>query len=175
MLVDGDEIEKRGDDVAVAAVALDRGEHVLLCAIRAFDALEGWHYQGALSLGAWLSFRIGMTAGVAREKVRVARALGNLPHIDAALEKGEVSYSKVRAMTRVATPQNEATLLDLAQCSTAAQLEKMCRLYRSCQTPEQAQAADERRYVSARDTDDGMVVVTARLHPEEAARVMEAA
>jgi hypothetical protein len=122
----------------------------------------------------WLSWRIGMSPAVAREKVRVAKALARLPAIDGALEQGQVSYSKVRAMTRVATPQNEQTLLELALSSTAAELERICRLFRKVTSPAEAQEADSRRYVSWRETDDGMVVLTARLHPDEAARVMEA-
>jgi hypothetical protein len=122
----------------------------------------------------WLSWRIGMSPAVAREKVRVAKALAHLPTIDAALEKGQVSYSKVRAMTRVATPENEQTLLELALCSTAAELERICRMFRKVTSPAEAQEADNRRYVSCRESDDGMVVLTARLHPDEAARVMEA-
>jgi hypothetical protein len=173
-MVDRQRIDDLGEKIAGAAAALDRGEHALLTAIRQFDELDGWHYQGALSLGMWLSWRIGMSPAVAREKVRVAKALARLPAIDGALEQGQVSYSKVRAMTRVATPENEQTLLELALCSTAAELERICRLFRKATSPAEAQEADSRRYVSCRETEDGMVVLTARLHPDEAARVMEA-
>src|SRR5262249_19450051 len=81
---------------------------------------------------------------------------------------------KVRAMTRVATPKNERTLLEMAICSTAAELERTCRLFRKVLSPAEAKQAEDRRYVSCRETDDGMVIVTARLHPDEAATVMEA-
>src|SRR6187200_658485 len=106
-------IDELGETIACAAAALDRGEHTLLTALRQFDEVDGWHHQGALSLPMWLSWRIGMTPAVAREKVRVAKALAQLPAIDGALSQGLVSYSKVRAMTRVATPENERTLLEM--------------------------------------------------------------
>jgi len=85
-----------------------------------------------------------------------------------------VSYSKVRAMTRVATPENQRSLLEMALATTAAELETICRRLRRATTPAEEKSADDRRYVSCRETDDGMVVITARLHPDEAARVMEA-
>ena len=126
-----------------------------MTAIRQFDELEAGTTRGR-SLSEY-GCRIGMTPAVAREKVRVAKALARLPAIDSALEKGQVSYSKVRAMTRVATPENEQTLLELALCSTAAELERICRMYRKVTSPAEAREADSRRYVSCRETDDGMV------------------
>ena len=118
-----------------------------------------------------------MNLGAAREKVRVARKLADLPLIDAALAAGEVSYSKVRAMSRVATAANQADLLNMARNTTAAQLERICRLMRQVQSlsaEEARRADDERRYVATRATDDGMVSIQLRLHPDEAARVMKA-
>ena len=71
--------------------------------------MDGWHRAGALSCAHWLSWRGGMDLGAAREKVRVAKKLAELPAIDEALRKGEISYSKVRAMTRVATAKTKRT------------------------------------------------------------------
>jgi hypothetical protein len=71
-----------------------------------------------------LCWRIGLDPATAREKVRVARALGKLPAIDGALKAGKLSYAKVRALTRVATPETEAQLLELAMFATGAQLER---------------------------------------------------
>ena len=104
----------------------------LLEAIRGFDAAAGWAAAGCRSCAAWLSWRVGVGVVAAREQVRVARALGDLPRTDAALHDGRLSYSKVRAMTRVATPANEAELVELAELSTASQLERICRGYPSC-------------------------------------------
>ena len=80
-----------------------------------FDSGEGWSRDGATSFPAWLSWRCGMRAGAARERIRVSAALGELPLIDAALCAGQISYSKARAVTRVATTENEETLLASAR------------------------------------------------------------
>ena len=63
----------------------------------------------------------------AREKVRVAHALKQLPLISASFATGELSFSKVRAVTRIAEPENEKELLELARYATAAQVEKLMR------------------------------------------------
>ena len=135
-----------------------------------------WHRAGALSCAHWLSWRVGMDLGAAREKVRVARKLGELPLRDQALRKGEISYSKVRAMTRVATEANEGELLGMARCATGAQLEKICRLKRMVNALDGVSATevDEMRTVVERPAGDGMVSIQLRLLPDEAARVMKA-
>ena len=103
----------------------------LLTRIRRFDAIEGWYRQGAMSCAHWLTWRIGLDRGAAREKVRVARALGALPRIDAAFAAGRLSYAQVRAITRVANAENEERLLEVALAATGAQLEQICRGLRS--------------------------------------------
>ena len=168
-------IDALADDIAEMAAHIDAAVHRLLVLIREFDRVGGWHLQGALSCAHWLSWRIGLGPGPAREKVRVAHALAGLPLIDEALRRGELSYSKVRAMTRVATASNEAALLDQARNTTAAQLERICRLYRQVQPPgPDPRQVDDRRWVDTRATDDGMVSIQIRLLPDEAARVMRA-
>jgi hypothetical protein len=119
-----------GDEIALLAAQLDAGAHRLLTCIREFDASEEWHHQGAQSCAHWLSWRIGLDPATAREKVRVARALGQLPVLDAALAAGRISYAKVRAITRVATPETEERLVGIAAVATGAQLERICRRYR---------------------------------------------
>ena len=107
-------VEELGHEIANLAVHLDAATHRLLECVRQFDAECGWAAQGAVSCAHWLSWRIGLDPATAREKVRVARALGNLPAIDAALKSGKLSYAKVRALTRVATAETEAKLLEAA-------------------------------------------------------------
>src|SRR4051812_19897456 len=119
-----------GDEIARTAAHLDAATHRLLTCIRQFDASGEWERQGALSCAHWLSWRIGLDAGAAREKVRVARALGSLPHISDGLRRGVLSYAKVRALTRVATPENDATLAEMSREATGAQLERLCRQFR---------------------------------------------
>src|SRR2546425_10283925 len=82
----------------------------LLDLIREFDAREGWN-NGFRSCAHWLSWRVGLDMGAAREKVRVARALGTLPRLAQALARGEVSYPKGRAPTRGAAPGADERLL----------------------------------------------------------------
>ena len=115
-----------------------------------------------------------MDLGAAREKVRVARALAELPRLSAAMQRGDLSYSKVRALTRVATPANESELLDFAQCAIAAQVERLVRAWR--RVDRVAEAADDRRRQESRHLetwvdDDGMVVIRGRLSPEVGAVV----
>jgi hypothetical protein len=113
------------DQIAVLAAQVDVGTHRLLTCIRRFDESEEWGHQGARTCADWLAWRIGLTPGAAREKVRVARALGRFPAIDAAMADGRLSYAKARALTRVATAANEATLVQIALAATGAQLERL--------------------------------------------------
>src|ERR1700730_4570734 len=104
------ELDRLGDEIAELSAHLDPATARLLELIRAFDARGGWN-TGLCSCAAWLSWRVGLDLGAARERVRVARALGTLPLLAEALARGELSYAKVRALTRVATPETEARLL----------------------------------------------------------------
>jgi hypothetical protein len=166
------EVQQLTDRIADTAAHIDAATHVLLRDIRVLDESGAWDTLGALSCADYLGWRIGMASGTAREKVRVARALGGLPLVDAALAQGRLSYSKVRAITRVATAENEELLLDMAMASTAAQLEKICRFYR--QTAPREASEDERRWVTHRTTDDGMVRISMQLRAEEAESVLKA-
>jgi hypothetical protein len=112
---------------------------------------------------------------VTREKVRIARALGKLPRIDDALRTGVLSYSKVRALCRLATPENEERLVVVALHATAAQLERICRGMRQVRrADEPRREVDQERWVRHRVTQDGMVRVEAQLLPDEAAHVLNA-
>ena len=108
-------------------------EFQLLLKIREFDENGYWGGPGLNSCAHWLNFKCGIGMNAARERVRVARALAALPKISAAFEEGTVSYSKVRAMTRVATPENEDFLLNIARHGTAYHVETLVRKYRRVQ------------------------------------------
>jgi hypothetical protein len=166
-------VEELGREIAELAVHLDAATHRLLECIRQFDAECGWEPQGAMSCAHWLSWRIGLDPATAREKVRVARALGNLPIIDAALKSGKLSYAKVRALTRVATPETEDKLLDAVMYSTGAQLERLCRDYRIAKTADNALPPPERS-LRRRDLPGGMVKLEIVLMPDEADLVLGA-
>src|SRR5207247_2228175 len=110
-----------GDQIAELSAHLEAAGARLLDLIREFDARGGWNI-GFRTCADWLSWRVGLTPGAARERVRVARALGTLPLLAQALARGELSYAKVRALTRVATPETEERLLGVGRGGTAAQV-----------------------------------------------------
>src|SRR2546428_9776824 len=112
------ELERLGDAIAELSAHLDAATARLLDLIREFDAREGWN-TGFRSCAAWLSWRVGLDLGAARERVRVARALGTLPRLAQALARGELSYAKVRALTPLATPETEARLPGVGRPGTA--------------------------------------------------------
>src|SRR5438477_3315556 len=102
-------LDQLGDEIAELSAHLHAATARLLDLIREFDARDGWN-NGFSSCAAWLTWRVGLAPGAAREHVRVARALGALPLLAQALARAELSYSKVRALTRVATPETEERL-----------------------------------------------------------------
>src|SRR5438067_7644762 len=122
-------LEQLGDEIAELSAHLDAATAHLLDLIREFDARDGWN-NGFHSCAHWLSYRVGIELGAARERVRVARALGSLPRLAAALAHGELSYAKVRALTRVATPETEERLLAVGKAGTACHVERIVRLRR---------------------------------------------
>jgi len=101
-----------------------------LTMIAEFDRRQGWGGEGVRSCAHWLNWHCGISLTAAREKVRVAHALGKLPQTREAFAQGVLSYSKARAITRIGTASNEATLLSFARYGTASQLDKTVRLYR---------------------------------------------
>ena len=166
-------VEQLGEEIASLAAHLDAATHRLLTCIRQFDEANGWHQQGAISCAHWLAWRTGLDTATAREKVRVARALGNLPAIDEALRSARLSYAKVRALTRVATPQNETRLLEMALEATGAQLERLCRGYRTALAADEASDPEERS-VHQRLLPGGMVKLELVLSPDEAELILRA-
>jgi hypothetical protein len=171
-----DEVEALGERIAVLSAQLAAATCRLLMMIRDFDQREGWGC-GFRSCAHWMSWRCGMDLGAAREKVRVARALAVLPLLSRAMGRGELSYSKVRALTRVATPANEAELLTFAKAGTAAHVEKVVRGWRRVDRVEEMaheQLRHAGRYLQTFVDEDGMVVVRARLAPEAGAALLAA-
>ncbi len=142
-----------------------------------FDRTQGWARHGLANCAQWLNWQCGIGACAAREKVRVARALESLPKIGDAFREGQVSYSKVRAMTRVATEENEATLLNIALHGTASHVERTVRKFRWVKREMEryrAEHAHQSRYVRCWHDDDGSWCMHARLAPEVGALVAQA-
>ena len=128
-------IAELGDEIAELSAHIDAATARLLSAIAEFNRRQGWN-DGFVSCAQWLSHRVGITLVTAREKVRVARALDDLPRIGEALARGRISYSKVRELTRIATPENEEELVELSQAGTASQVQRIVRAYRRCEQAE---------------------------------------
>ncbi len=171
MTMDIDSLEH---ELADLTAHLEVATHRQLTILRALAPTGFWLNRNAASFAQWLSWRIGLAPGAAREKLRVARALGDLPSVDAAFATAKLSYSKVRALTRVATKENESVLLDMALRTTAAHLEQICRGLRRADTDSELARDADTRWVRQRHGDHGMVRIDAQLHPDEAAIVWQA-
>jgi Domain of unknown function (DUF222)/HNH endonuclease len=139
-----------------------------------YDVREGWAQWGCQSCAHWVAWQCGIAPGPAREHVRVARRLTELPLIRAAFAEGELSYSKVRALTRVENVQREQDLLDLARHSTASQLERLLRAYRGVVAAERAAHGRPERWLTFDHADDGSLLLRGRLPAEEGALVIAA-
>jgi len=145
---------------------LAAGTYRLLVLVAEFDrrgAFEGWECR---STAHWLGWHCGIGPTAAREQVRVARRLEDLPLVAAALAEGRISYSKVRAITRVAVPESQADLLRLADAATAGQLDRICSALRRHGSPADEEArlrdreltADDRAFVAWRRNEHGDLV-----------------
>ena len=138
-----------------------------------FDARRGWASWEMTSCAAWLSWKCQLTAGIAREHVRVARALRDLPVLRAEFAAGRLSYAKVRALTRIATPATEQDLAEIAGPMTGNQLERFARAHRQVSHADDA-AARVRRRLAWRLEDDGSLAGTFRLPPLQGAVLLQA-
>jgi hypothetical protein len=138
-----------------------------------FDRRAGWSADGALSCVDWVVRHLGLARSTAKEKLRVAHEIRRRPAIRGAFAAGELSYSKVRAITRVvgADPATDHRLLELAKVGTTADLERVVRHLEQLQ--EQERGVDgylrrfDRRSLRAARTFDGMMVIEMALPLEE--------
>ena len=169
------ELERLGDQIAELSARIDAATYELLYHLHDFDRRYGW--EGWRSCAHWLNWRTGLDLGAAREKLRVAAALADLNHIAAAMARGQLSYSKVRALTRVATPATEARLLAVALGTTASHVERLVRAWRRADRdaqPDAEQVLLASRALSTQVDEDGMVVLRGRLTPEVGAVLLRA-
>src|SRR5919201_1275772 len=170
-------IEELEDQVAEIASHIYAGTCRWLELVAELDRRGGCAQWGCGSCAEWLAWRCALMPRAAREHVRVARRLCELPLLHAAFARGELSYAKVRALTRVARPESEEELLELARHLTAAQLERAVRAYRRVSS-EEAAAAQAAAYIGYCWDEDGSLLLQGRLAPEEGAlflRALEAA
>ncbi len=172
-----DELFLLGERCAQAYMRADALHYQAMKLLAEFDGKRGWQDTGFGCTAEWLAWRIGIKAGSARERLRTALALSQLPETSDAMRKGELSFTKVRALTRVATPENETTLLHFARAGSAANLERVVRGWKTLDRKSEVTAEQIRhrsRRFSAFVDDDGMVVVRGRLDPEVGALLMRA-
>ena len=128
---------------------LNAANYRFLKLLAEFDRREGWAGVAIQSCAHWLNWKCGLDMGAARQKVRVAHALEKLPNIAAAMERGQISYAKVRAITRVACPATEDYLLNIALHGTAHHVETLVRHFRRMkQAEELSREASSRRTAS---------------------------
>jgi len=156
---------------------LNAANHRLLLLIAEFDRRMGWAASGSQSCAHWLNWKCGIDLGAAREKVRVALAVEKLPQVSGAMARGQLSYSKVRAITRIATPETEDLLLNVALHGTTHHVETTVRSFRRAQQAEElsreARQQAERRLSYFFD-DDGSLVFKGSLPAEVGALFMKA-
>ncbi len=169
---------------------IDAAMHRLLTAIREFDSASGWDVQGALSCAHCLAG--GSDLRMARERVRVARKLAELPLVDEQLRVGAMSDSQAWAISWVATTEKEALRVVYVKRIPASQLDTLCRSYQNVQAYDQARGeatgampgvttgaavaaqVAAQRTVTRRILDNGMVKFEIVLPNDEAAMVWAA-
>ena len=169
--------ERLGAKISELSSYIYAAEHRLLSLIREFDQQQGWEYAGFPSCAHWLNFKCGIDMNTARERVRVAHALEKLPKVDAEFANGAISYSKVRAITRIADASNEDYLLMIARHGTAYHVEKLVRKFRSAgklQDPDSVQAIHDARQLKHYYDDDGCLVIKGCFPAEQGALIVKA-
>lgn len=167
-------LDRLEDEISELAAHIHAATCRWLELVAELDRREGHRHWGCRSCAEWLSLRCGVALGSAREQVRAARRLDELPLVRAAFAGGRLSYSKVRAVSRVAEPHTEAELVEVALEATAAQLERIVRAYRHGQTVEEANAAHRDRHLSYTWDEDGSLVIRGRLPAGEGELLLKA-
>jgi 5-methylcytosine-specific restriction endonuclease McrA len=166
-------LERLEAQICELAGNLAAAEARFLTLVGEFDARSGWASWDLPSCSAWLAWKCQVAPGTAREQVRVARALRDLPVLSAEFAAGRLSYAKVRALTRIATPATEAGLADIAGPMTAAQLERFAAAHRTASDADELRVLATRR-VRVKVEDDGQVRLSVRLPAVDGAVVLQA-
>ncbi len=178
--------DQLADQITTLAGQINAANYRFLTLIAEFERRKAWSGYGLRSCAHWLNWKCGIDMGAAREKVRTALALTNLPKTKTAFQKGELSFSKVRALTKIATPKNESFLLNIAEYGTAHHMEKLVKSYRTVDqtlnaedlkqdtTKQDIRKEDkqkENRSVICYQDNDGMWIIHAKLPAEEGSLV----
>jgi hypothetical protein len=177
MATDLTPIEDLDHSILSLCTRINAATYELLVMIREFDERGGCLKWGLDCTARWLAWRCDLSMATAREKVRVAQALKRLPLISAAFASGELSYSKVRSLTRVAAVDNEADLVAFALRNTANHVAEYCcelRMGEPSSVDFAERAFANRSLRIRRDADRGVMFVSAEL-PIEAGELIDKA
>lgn len=169
--------EQLGQEITELCSYIYAATHHLLTLIREFDEQQYWAELGFQSCAHWLNFKCGFGMNAARERIRVAHALARLPKIDEAFSTGSLSFSKVRAVTRVANENNEEYLLMVATHGTAHHVERLVAQYRRAKKLQDAEFANDiyrQREVTYYYDHDGCLVMKARMPAEQGELIVKA-
>ena len=170
-------LDQLEEDIISLSSHINATEYEFLVLVREFDLRQGWKAYHFNSCAEWLNMKCGIAPGTAREKLRVANALFDLTATSLAFQKGDLSYSKARSLTRIATPETEKRLLDYAIPATALQVEDHCRELRNVQRDNSTVDANrlhEQRYLSRSVHGDGSMTISVELPRESGELVMKA-
>jgi len=170
-------LDQLEEDIISLSSHINATEYEFLVLVREFDLRQGWKAYHFNNCAEWLNMKCGISPGTAREKIRVANALFDLTATSLAFQKGDLSYSKARALTRIATPRNEEQLLDYAIPATALQVEDHCRELRNVQrdtSTVDANRLHKQRYLSRSLHGDGSMTISVELPRESGELVMKA-
>ncbi|MGU3435721.1 HNH endonuclease [Actinomycetes bacterium M1A6_2h] len=162
-------IEALEEEICTLAGQIAAGTARYLALLAEFDSRDGWAGPQVKSCAHWLSWKAGVDLHTAREQVRVAKSLTQLPVMAEAFASGTLSFSKVRAMTRVATEHTEESLVEIALVSPAAHLERLCRGLKKTEKPKPEESKCGGRWWW---DDNGDLKVSLRLSPEDGARFL---
>jgi Domain of unknown function (DUF222)/HNH endonuclease len=171
------DVERLGRELTELAGHLNAANYRFLELLAEFDTREGWSGWGVRDCAHWLNFKLGINLGAAREKVRVAHALEELPLIRDAMAQGKLSYCKVRAITRVADRCTEDYFLNIALHGTVHHVEKLVQAFRRSREAEEISREifqHQHRSLTWYHDDDGSLVMKVRLPAETGAIVLKA-
>jgi hypothetical protein len=164
------------NEIIQLAGHLNAANYRFLALLAEFDRRKGWSCGATRDCAHWLNWKCGINLGAAREKLRTAHALEKLPLTSAAMERGELSYSNVRAITRAATPENEHYFVGIALHGTAHHVETLVRAYRRSEEQELSREHQQQLHREVRYywDNDGSLVLKARLPADVGALVLKA-
>src|SRR4051812_12699242 len=164
-------IDRLEADIAWLARDLEQRLERWLAMVAEFDRRGGARRWGFRGTAEWLAWHCGLAQRTARDHVRVARVLTERPLVREGLANGELSYSKVRALSRAPAGEDEAALVELARAGSAGEVERVVRSLRSAPSAgvDVAQRSHARRFVDWWWEPDGSLSVRGRLPAEDGA------